>query len=36
MVYTAFDRPVQVVAGLATLLLGIGLYFVARGRKIGR
>jgi basic amino acid/polyamine antiporter, APA family len=36
MVYTAFDRPEQAVAGLATLLLGIGLYFVARGRKIGR
>jgi APA family basic amino acid/polyamine antiporter len=34
MVYTAFDRPEQALAGLATLLLGIGLYFVARGRTI--
>jgi basic amino acid/polyamine antiporter, APA family len=34
MVYSAFDRPEQALAGLATLLLGIGLYFLARGRRI--
>jgi basic amino acid/polyamine antiporter, APA family len=34
MVYTAVDRPEQAFAGLATLLLGIGLYFVARERRI--
>jgi APA family basic amino acid/polyamine antiporter len=34
MVYTAVDRPVQALAGLVTLLLGIGLYFVARGRTM--
>ena len=31
MVYSALDRPEQALAGLATLLLGIGLYFLARG-----
>lgn len=36
MVYTALYRPEQAFAGLATLLLGIGLYFVARGRNILR
>jgi APA family basic amino acid/polyamine antiporter len=34
MVYTAVDRPEQALAGLVTLLLGIGLYFVARGRTM--
>jgi hypothetical protein len=34
MVYTALDRPEQALAGLVTLLVGIGLYFVARERKI--
>jgi basic amino acid/polyamine antiporter, APA family len=34
MVYTAVDRPEQALAGLATLLLGITLYFAARGAKI--
>lgn len=34
MVYSAFDRPEQALAGLATLLLGIGLYFLARGGRI--
>jgi len=36
MVYTALDRPEQALAGLATLLLGIGLYFLARGSRIRR
>jgi basic amino acid/polyamine antiporter, APA family len=35
MVYTAVDRPEQALAGLGTLLLGIGLYFLARGRRMG-
>ena len=30
MVYSALDRPEQALAGLMTLLLGIGLYFLAR------
>ena len=34
MIYTALDRPEQALAGLATLLLGIGLYFLARRRRI--
>ena len=34
MVYTALDRPEQALAGLATLLLGIALYFVARGARM--
>jgi APA family basic amino acid/polyamine antiporter len=34
MVYTAVDKPKQALAGLAILLLGIGLYFVARGGRI--
>ena len=34
MVYSALDRPEQALAGLATLLLGIGLYFLARGGRI--
>ncbi|MGA7393758.1 MAG: amino acid permease [Terrimicrobiaceae bacterium] len=34
LVYTALDRPEQALAGLATLLLGIALYFVARGARM--
>ncbi|HEY5705937.1 MAG TPA: amino acid permease [Terrimicrobiaceae bacterium] len=34
MVYTAIERPEQALAGLATLLLGIGLYFLARGARM--
>ena len=34
MVYTALDRPEQALAGLATLRLGIALYFVARGARM--
>ena len=34
MVYSALDRPEQALAGLMTLLLGIGLYFLARGARI--
>jgi basic amino acid/polyamine antiporter, APA family len=34
MVYTALDRPEQALAGLATLLLGIALYFVARAARM--
>ena len=34
MVYSAIDRPEQALAGLVTLLLGIGLYFLARGGRI--
>jgi APA family basic amino acid/polyamine antiporter len=34
MVYSALDRPEQALAGLVTLLLGIGLYFLARGGRI--
>jgi APA family basic amino acid/polyamine antiporter len=36
MVYGAIDRPEQALAGLATLLLGIGLYFLAAGNRIPR
>jgi basic amino acid/polyamine antiporter, APA family len=36
MVYGAIDRPEQALAGLATLLLGIGLYFLAAGSRIPR
>jgi APA family basic amino acid/polyamine antiporter len=36
MVYTALYRPEQAIAGLATALLGIGLYFLARGSRMGR
>ena len=34
MVYSALDRPEQALAGLATLLIGIGLYFLARGGRM--
>ncbi len=34
MVYTAFYLPGEAFAGLATLLLGIGLYFLARAGRI--
>ena len=34
MVYTALERPQQALAGLATLLLGIALYFVARSARM--
>jgi APA family basic amino acid/polyamine antiporter len=34
MVYSAAAKPEQALAGLATLLLGIGLYFVARGARM--
>ena len=33
MVYTALAKP-RALAGLATLLLGIGLYFLARGQHV--
>ena len=36
MIYTALDRPEQAFAGLATLLLGIGLYFLARPSRIAQ
>lgn len=36
MVYTAFYRPGEALVGLATLLVGIGLYFLARGSRIRR
>jgi basic amino acid/polyamine antiporter, APA family len=34
MVYSALDRPEQALAGLVTLLIGIGLYFLARGGRM--
>jgi hypothetical protein len=34
MIYTALHRPAQAFAGLATLLVGIGLYFLARPSRI--
>lgn len=36
LVYTAVDKPVSAGAGLATLVVGIGLYFLARRGSMGQ
>jgi len=33
LVYTMIDHPKESFAGLATLLLGLIVYFVAKGRE---
>jgi len=34
LLYTAWDRPWQAAAGMATMAAGIGLYFLAKNRRV--
>jgi hypothetical protein len=36
MIYTTLYRPAQAFAGFATLLVGIGLYFLALRSRISK